>query len=379
MKTHLPTYVKIVIVLFGLTNFFFVLAVARAFLIPLSIAVLLSLLMLPVSRRLERWKFPRSLAILICMLLVIIGFGGLIYLILNQLIQFGSELPLLAQRLNTHLLNLRQFAIETFNVEADMLMGYVEDMLNNFLMSSGAFIAATATGTINLISTSFIVLIYMFFLMYYRTFFKRVTFRIFAQEQHETVGSIMGRVQGVIQNYIVGVFTVSAILAVLNSIGLLIIGIPYAVFFGIIAGLLNIIPFIGSFIGSVLPVLYAFMIRDSLWIPVIVAVQFSVVQTLESSIFTPNIVGSRVSLNPFAAIIALMVGAALWGPIGMILFIPFTAMLKVVFDEIPATRSLGILLGDPDAEKRQAEPQFYNRVMKRYRAYRKARREPVDS
>jgi predicted PurR-regulated permease PerM len=105
------------------------------------------------------------------------------------------------------------------------------------------------------------------------------------------------------------------------------------------------------FIGSSLPVLYAFVSKDSLWYPLGVLILFNVIQALESSVFTPNIVGSRVSLNPFAAVLALIIGGQLWGPVGMILFIPFTAVLKVICDEVPALGPLGALLGDPNQGK----------------------------
>jgi predicted PurR-regulated permease PerM len=87
--------------------------------------------------------------------------------------------------------------------------------------------------------------------------------------------------------------------------------------------------------------------KDSIWYAVGVAGAFTVVQFLEGNFITPNIVGSKVSVNPLAAIIALILGGMLWGPAGMILSIPFTAILKVILDNIEPLEPFGFLLGEP--------------------------------
>ncbi len=100
-------------------------------------------------------------------------------------------------------------------------------------------------------------------------------------------------------------------------------------------------------IGSVLPILMALLTKDSIWYAVGVAGIFAAVQFLEGNFITPNIVGSKVSVNPLAAIVALIIGGMLWGPAGMILSIPFTAIIKVVFDHIHSLEAFGFLLGEP--------------------------------
>jgi len=362
----LPVYLKVVIILFGLTNFFFILSVAASFLVPLAIACLLSLLLKPVCDRLEAWKLPRAAAILLCLLVMVALLGGALVLIVNQFLQFGTEIPAIADKVGDYAGRLQDVIEDRFNIPPQSQTGYLEDMLENALRSGGALLTATATGTLGLLTSAFLIVLYTFFMLYYRSFFNKVLYQAFAHEQHQTVAAIITRVQGVIQNYIAGVFTVVLILTVLNTAGLALIGINYAFFFGAVAGLLNILPFIGVFIGSSLPVLYAFVSKDSLWYPLGVLILFNVIQALESSVFTPNIVGSRVSLNPLAAVLALIIGGQLWGPVGMILFIPFTAVLKVVCDEVPSLRPLGMLLGDPNqGEDSPGKETFFKRLTAR--------------
>ncbi len=140
--------------------------------------------------------------------------------------------------------------------------------------------------------------------------------------------------------------SVIGILAILNTTGLFIIGLEHAIFFGVFASLLAVIPYIGIIIGSLPPLLYAFLLTDSLLNPLLVIAVFSIVQFLEGNFITPRIVGSKVSINPFVALIALIIGGQLWGIAGMILFVPLIGILRVIFEEIEELRPYGYLLGN---------------------------------
>jgi predicted PurR-regulated permease PerM len=136
------------------------------------------------------------------------------------------------------------------------------------------------------------------------------------------------------------------IVAVLNIVGLLILDIEYAIFFGVLGALLTIIPYVGIFIGSLLPILMSLLTKDSAWYAVGVAGVFFLVQILEGNFITPNVVGAQVSVNPLAAIVGLILGGMLWGAAGMILALPVIAILKVVFDSVESLEPYGYLLGD---------------------------------
>jgi predicted PurR-regulated permease PerM len=152
--------------------------------------------------------------------------------------------------------------------------------------------------------------------------------------------------------------------AILNTIGLLIMGVPYAFFFGAFASVLTIIPYIGILIGALLPALFVLVQTGSLIDAVIVVGIFTFVQFLEGNFITPNITGSKVSINPFAAILALILGGEIWGAAGMILSIPVIAMLKVVFDAYEPMRPAGYLLGDVHNEREG--PGFITRLKARF-------------
>jgi predicted PurR-regulated permease PerM len=147
--------------------------------------------------------------------------------------------------------------------------------------------------------------------------------------------------------------------------GLMIMGVPYAVFFGIFASVLTIIPYIGILIGAALPALFTLVQTGSLVQALIVVGIFAFVQFLEGNFITPNITGSKVSINPFAAVVALIVGGEIWGAAGMILSIPIIAILKVLFDATESLEPFGFLLGDihsNDPNKTNVFSQLSSRV-----------------
>ncbi len=159
-------------------------------------------------------------------------------------------------------------------------------------------------------------------------------------------------------------------MAVLNSIGLLILGLEYAIPFAIIASMLAIIPLVGAILGAIPAVLFAFLFYDSLIMPLLVIAVFTTVQIFESSYLTPKIVGSKVSINPFVAIVVLILGGKIWGIAGMILFIPLMGIMRVGFSQVKELKPYGYLLGsiieynkyeesdkkeDEEAERMEAE------------------------
>src|SRR5690606_16822040 len=162
------------------------------------------------------------------------------------------------------------------------------------------------------------------------------------------VNTILNNIYDVVQNYLVGLITVMGIVAVLNTIGLIVMGISYAWFFGILAALLMLIPYIGIAIGSILPALFAIATKDSAWYAIGVIIWFQVVQFLEANLITPNIVGSKVSINPLMSIVGLLLGGMLFGLAGLILALPLIAITKVILDSIPSLSHFGFLIGEPD-------------------------------
>lgn len=193
--------------------------------------------------------------------------------------------------------------------------------------------------------------IYMFFFLFYRSFFQTFLMKVFSNDNKNlSVKIIIQKLYKVQKSYLSGLFTVMGIVGVLNSIGLLILGIENAFFYGFLAALLLLIPYIGIIIGSLIPAVIALVTKDSAWYAVGVIALFGFIQFLEGNFITPKITGSKVSINALVAIISIIAFSMLWGTSGMILALPIVASLKILFDNIAGLEPYGFILGEPDEE-----------------------------
>ena len=174
----------------------------------------------------------------------------------------------------------------------------------------------------------------------------------FPKGKRENALTMLRNVQQVGQKYLLGMATIIFILGFVNSIGLWIIGLDNPFLFGFLAACLVIIPYVGTFIGAAIPVLYAFVTFDTVWPAVAVVVFFWGVQVIESNFLTPKIVGGSLKINALTAILSIIVGASVWGMAGMILFLPFAAMLKVVCEQYEELKPIALLIGEQNDQEK---------------------------
>ena len=187
---------------------------------------------------------------------------------------------------------------------------------------------------------------YIFMILYYKPLLLEFIRKLFQLEHHETVSEVLSSVKKIIQSYLTGLFFEMVIIAIMNSIALLLIGVEYAIILGITGAIVNIIPYIGGMIAIALPMIIAFVTKDSLTYPMLVLVCYIFIQFIDNHYVIPKIVASRVQLNALISVIAVLVGGALWGIPGMFLSIPLTAIIKVIFDHIEPLKPWGFLLGN---------------------------------
>jgi predicted PurR-regulated permease PerM len=144
-------------------------------------------------------------------------------------------------------------------------------------------------------------------------------------------GSLAGEVGRTLSGYVTGQAKIAAILACLYSIGYAISGVPFWLGLGVLSGMLNVIPVVGSLIGVALTA-YAVLLNDGgLWNYAGVLITFVVVQGLEGFWLSPRILGRRVGLSPMYIFVAVLVGGAVFGPLGVLLAVPVLAVLAVLW------------------------------------------------
>lgn len=346
----IPAYFKYFIILASLVLTCYILILGQSILSPMLSAFIVALLLRPLSGLMERVKINRGISSILSILVVLILVSGLSYFFSAQVGGITSDLNSIGARFNELIDRGYSMMENTFGVKQQQQTRYLKESLNSFLENSTTAFTRTLSATADFFTGFFLFLICLFFFLYYRRFLVAFLFKWFNPESYSSVSVTIKKVEMVVRSYIVGLFTVILIIAILNSVGLMILGIQHAIFFGALAAVLTIIPYVGILIGSLLPILFALVTKDSLWYPLGVALLFWGVQFLEGNFITPNIIGGKVSVNPFAAIIALFVGGMIWGALGMILSIPVLAIIKVICDTVPSLQPIGFLLDNPPEE-----------------------------
>jgi len=346
MNSKYPLWIKMPGILLGLVLLYILLSYGKFILMPLMFSAFFAMLLEPVSNQFEKMKIGRAASIICSMLVVFVVLAGVLSLLSIQFVQFAERIPEANMKLQALGGDLRNFFESTFGLAPEQQIEYLQQGLGNVINQSGEYLSTALGATTSAFTTLSLLPLFVFFMMYYKEMYKTFLHKLMEGRGTGTIDSVVESVQSVTQNYIVGMMTVIAILAVLNAIGLWIVGLEHALFFAAFASILAIIPYIGIILGSLPAILFALLFTESLFTPLAVVGVFAAVQFLEGNFITPNIIGSRVSINPFMALLALIIGGELWGISGMILFVPLLGILRSIFAEVDDLKPYGYLLGN---------------------------------
>lgn len=324
------------------------LVVLQAFMVPILVSILLSILVSPITLQLEENGLGRIPSIVLTLVLFLGLIAGVLYVSYIQISDMIDMWPSFQNKADIMLYQTRVWMSQTFGLETRSQLNDLEHMSAQLIQEKGStalLMTTTLLGSLALIP------LYMFFMLYYRTFFCNFLYGLLGKTEKKRINLILYRIYDVIHNYLAGIFIVMVIVGSMNTLGLLLLGIKYAVFFGFFAALLLLIPYIGVMIGSALPIMMALVTKDSPMYAVGVGAVFFTIQFLEGNFITPYVVGSKISINPLMAILGLLLGGMLWGIPGMILALPMVAILKVILDHSERLKAFGYVLGDPDSHK----------------------------
>lgn len=341
----IPFYIQASQTLLGIVAFFFILYIGTNIIVPIIFATIAAILLNPLVNFLHRKRVHRVVAIALSMLVGIILLGGLIYFLVWQTSRLSDSLPELKQKFDVLLKDGITWAAGTLNIGEDKIQGWISKLTSEGGKNSTAMIGQTLSTVGNLFVFIFILPVYVFTILFYKPLLLSFIAQLFEKSKHKVIVEVLTQTKGLIQSYLLGLLIESAIVATLNSVGLLIIGVKYAVLLGLISALLNLIPYIGIVIATVLPMVMALALQSpaaALWVFVL----FMVVQFIDNQYIVPYIVASKVKVNALASIIVVLIGGALWGISGMFLAIPLTAIVKVVFDRIEPLKPFGYVMGD---------------------------------
>ncbi|TPE45838.1 AI-2E family transporter [Pontibacter mangrovi] len=329
----------------------YVLVQAREFLYPILMAVLFSYLLYPVGKWLETKGLPRVLANFITVVGAMAIFIGALLLLYKQLIVFLSDFPELQEEAMHNLDRLQQNIDRRFGETNPEDKHWLQAQIGNALEMSGNFLKDILMATTGTLAKLGLMPVYIFLFLYYRNKFEAFVYRQTSEARQVAIRKVIAEISQVTKHYMAGVVRVILILCVLNSTGLLLIGVDYWLLLGLISAFINFIPYFGTLIGGAVPLLYTLLVQGDPHKALLVLLFFLLVQFTENNILTPNITGSKVNINPLFTILSIIVGGMIWGLPGMFLAVPYLGMFKVYCDHHEHLQGWSYMLGTEGTEQ----------------------------
>ncbi|WP_201978693.1 AI-2E family transporter [Hymenobacter rubidus] len=347
-ELQFPLYVKAPLVLLGLALTVFTLHIASEIIFPLFFAAIFAIMLHPVEQWLLRHRVPPLLAIALTVVLGVTALLGLLYFIYLEAAQLSSQMPLFKAKFAQTTAQVHQWLQSRFGLSDQKLQGWLNEAGNR----ASGLLGGTLSAVSGLLVVATLIPVYIFLLFLYQK--RLVDFLIQAFSGHRQdagVTEVLRESKAAIQSYMVGLLIEASIVATLNTVALLIIGVPYALLLGVLGALLNFIPYIGGLIAIALPMLMAFVAKPGYGHALAVLAAYMVIQFIDNHYLIPRIVASKIKVNALVAIVGVLVGNAIGGVAGMFLALPVIAILKIVFDRIESLKPWGMVLGDEETPR----------------------------
>ncbi len=319
--------------------------------IPLSFGLLISFILYPICKWLEQKGINRNIAIITSLTIVFLVALSIVSLLIFQIKEFVNEWEPFKVKLFETIHQISQFMSKYFNISDKEQSTFVDSLILNAENQTVNILRTTFYSFSQAIYYIIIIPVFSALILYYRQILSNALVVFFPSSNEENVLEIITATIQAYYNFIKGMALVYLIVGILNSIGLLIIGIPHPFMFGFIAAILTFIPYVGIMISALLPISISWINFNSIWYPIGVICVFTFVQILEAYIIFPYIVGNRLKINTLVIIIMITLGGILWGAAGMILFIPFTSIIKLIADRTEDLKAFSILLGKDEHKK----------------------------
>lgn len=339
-----PFYAKLALCLLSFFILGYIIYVGSSIIMPICFAIVIAMLLLPVVNWFIRRGIPSVPSMLLAILLAALFVGGIIYFLSSQIADFMSDLPAIKEKLNHHIATAQEWINDRLNINKKQQAAAVETAKENLQSGSGGMTALI--GVAGGLAMLVLLPIYTFLILYYRKLIHKFLVDVFDKKHSEHVEGVLTESKTIVQSYMVGLLLEMAIVTALNTAGFLLIGIQYAVFLAVLAAVLNLIPYVGMLIASVICMVVTLTTSDSMSDILWVGVVLIVIQFIDNNFIMPYVVSSKVRINALISIIGVLLGGSLAGISGMFLSIPAIAILKVIFDRVDGLKPWGDLLGD---------------------------------
>ncbi len=361
MRKNIPLYARWASVLFILIALGFLIVVGKQILCPLVFSMMFSLLLLPVGKFLEeKFRFHRSAASMLSVLLMLAVFALVLYLVGSQLADLLTDWPHLKVQLNNSFYELLNWVRANYHVTESKQLNLVHSATSKISDGGGsAAISVTLLTASSILLFWVFVIIDTFFLLFYRRLLLQFLIAVFKKENAIAVYEVVERVKFIITKYITGLMLEMTVVSAICCTVFLIGGLKYALLLGLITGLFNIIPYLGIATALLFSTLITLSTGVAAGKVILVVATIIIMHLADSNVLLPVIVGSQVRINALITILGVVLGEMLWGIAGMFLSIPVIAILKIIFDRVESMQPWGLLLGDEVLEEEVMETKSF--------------------
>ncbi|MBR9859184.1 AI-2E family transporter [bacterium] len=325
-----------------------ILRIGKFIFAPLIVSGILAALLSNIVAALEQKNFKPVLASFTVTVLLFLVIGGLFTVIVFQYVNVLDELPEWGDKISAKLESLVDYAATSWGLSASTINSTLAEVKSGLQSNAADAVGSVWTYFINAISILFLIPVFTFFMIFYRAKLNRLI-ELWLERRSKTKKQsiqIIKEAKEGVSKYLKGLLFVMFILACLNTIGLAILGVPYYILLGTTAALLSVIPYLGNVVGGGVAVIVAYASSGNYWLAIGVIVLFAAIQILEGNLITPLVMKDQVNINPFSVILALLIGGAVWGILGMIVSVPALAIIKVYMERDSNLKEYAKLLGD---------------------------------
>jgi predicted PurR-regulated permease PerM len=362
---ELPLTVRRSIELIGLFVLGMVIVAGSGVITPLLLAFFLSIVFLPLHRRLMNKKVPELLSISICILILFVLLGLIAWFFSAQIGKLIGDFPQLEKNVMLHFTNLSAWVNEKTDFSTERQLTIIREQSSKLLNNAGSMLGGAATSVSSIFVLLGLVPIYIFLIIFYKNLLLRFVFLWFPSNSHDSLKDAMEETQVIVKSYLIGLLIQITYITILLGGILMILGNKHALLIGVIFAILNLIPYVGALIGNVIGVLLTLTSSNELTPIWTVLIVIAIVQFLDNNILMPKIVGSKVRINALASIVGVIIGGAVAGVSGMFLSLPVIAVLKIIFDRSETFKQWGVLFGDErPARNPMSFPVFRKKLVK---------------
>jgi predicted PurR-regulated permease PerM len=306
------------------------------------VSVLLAFILAPVMELFIRFQLPRGLAAAVAVILLLTLIAGLAYYSSNQAMVFVQDLSKYAHTIRQKISQVRQQA----ELLEDTEPGGPAKTVNSSPGTNWEDLLTRGFGSVSqaLLAASFVPFL-VYFMLSWQHHVRSATVMLFSLENRNTAYVTLGLISAMIRSFMVGNLLIGLFLGTASTIAFGILNLPFFYFVGFISGFLSLVPYLGVVLAMAPPIFVSMGHIDSGNAVVIVMIVLGL-HLIALNVLYPKFLGNRLQLNPLAVTMALLVWGWLWGAMGLVLAVPITAAMKIVFDHVESLKPYGAWMGE---------------------------------